>query len=389
MSISVTFPGDANLVSTFGGAPYYLLQALRRHDPAATGLALVPRNLRLRRYAWNLREQLFLRGSRGYQYSDLYLDDLWRGEPRDIADRVVVNLGPLYGVDYFHKSRSKKTFFIDQTLTQLHVGYLPKFLPTSARHRRDSIEKEKRQFAACDLVMCMCQCAANSVVSDYGIDPDKVVVILPGGNIDADAYARFEQQRLATVPLDALCSDRAPLKFVFIGMEPDRKGLFRFLDAIDRVPDVAKRLRLTVIGPSGDSIPKKYRGRPEIDWLGRIDKTKEIARFIDTVANHDVGILLSTAEATGLSLREFQMLGLAVLAPDVGGSPEMLVHGAADLVSRTDGPEQIAHIILDLLNNPDRVAKMKRAAWASRREMTWERTASNMLAVLRSRGLTY
>ena len=169
------------------------------------------------------------------------------------------------------------------------------------------------------------------------------------------------------------------MRFVFVGKEPRRKGLFRLLDALQRVPDYARRMRLTVIGPDHDQIPDSYRSLAGVDWRGRIDKRRDPGGFLKTVAAHDVGVLLSTAEATGLSLREFQMLGLALIAPNVGGSPEMIAKESADLVEPSAGPDEIAKVVDQLLNSPERVLAMKQTSWSQRHHMSWAESARQLL----------
>jgi glycosyltransferase involved in cell wall biosynthesis len=381
MSIFVTFPGNANDFRTFGGAPYDLQNALNEIGETAGGLDLSPSPAHpFKRYAWNLKEAMLLRGIGGYQYSDCYLNDIWRHEQARLHSGVLINLFPLFNTKLFDRHDLKKVFYVDQTLVQLYDNYdSTKYI--SSNHRAASISKEKRQYELADLVICMCQWAADSVVKDYTIPQERVAVVVPGGSIDHRSLPSFHDEKVGRREEGVREFNRSrPLRFVFVGQEPSRKGLFRFLDALKTMTNAQERVRVTVVGPKTEC-PVEYRDLLGVDWLGRI--SKDI--FVDVVGAHDVGILLSTGEATGRSLREFQMLGLGVLAPNVGGSPEMVAPGAGRLIEKDDGPEQIAMVIRDLLENPESVARMRGAAWSARHEMTWNASAKNMVAQLKQR----
>lgn len=391
MSIYVAFPGNesfpgrADDVRTFGGAPCFLLKGLNENGHKAIGLDLsAPRGHKLNRYRWNLKEALLGRGIGGYQYSHHYRNQVWRNELPQLHSGIIINLFQLFHAGLFDMPNIRKVFYIDQTLVQLFREY-PAAGHVSRIHRAAAIAEEGRQYQRADLVICMCQWAADSVVHDYDISEDRVAVVRPGGSIDntlAEAAGAVRTEN-SVKKFDAA----RPLRAVFVGMEPRRKGLFRFLDALKAMSADHERVRLTVIGPDMQNISPEYRAIPGVEWLGRIDKGKEFQRFVDVVRSHDIGILLSTAEATGLSLREFQMLGLGVLAPNVGGSPEMVAPGAGILIEKRQGPNEIAAIVRTLLDDPSVVARMKDAAWNARQDMTWDASAKNLLMQLVQRGI--
>jgi glycosyltransferase involved in cell wall biosynthesis len=73
--------------------------------------------------------------------------------------------------------------------------------------------------------------------------------------------------------------------------------------------------------------------------FGLIDKSVEIERFIEIVANVDIGCMLSRAEMAGVALLESLRMGVPVIATDVAGIPDILELGAGELIS----PESSAH----------------------------------------------
>lgn len=383
MSIYVTFPGNANDTWNFGGSTYDLWNAFRQLGQDASGLDLSHSSFHaVKRYGWNLKEVLLGRGMGGYQYSNLYLNDIWRKELKRLEQGVILNLFQLFHPSVFSRPGLKTVFYIDQTMAQLFSHYIES-KDVSGFHRKQALEKEGLQYQQADLILCMCQWAADSVSRDYGIPASKIGVAAPGGSIDPRTLS-FMREKIAArdEPDLAAFTPTRPLRFVYVGVNPWRKGLFRFLDALKCMPDALDRIELTVIGPDMEC-PMEYRDIPGLDWKGRIKREL----FVDMVSSHDVGILLSTAEATGRSLREFQMLGLGVLYPNVGGSPEMVTPGAGLRVEVGDGPAEIAAHIRFLLDRPEIVKQMRTAAWNARHEMTWLGTAETILSHMRAHGL--
>ncbi|MBV9064608.1 MAG: glycosyltransferase family 4 protein [Methylobacteriaceae bacterium] len=354
--------------------------AMQQYAPAAIGLNLaLPADHQRRRYLWNLKQVLQLRGAGGYQYSHKFSEHIWRQDPRIEDIDATINMFQHYGDEFFYKTSARRVFYIDQTLDQLFNFYVDN-ARISASQQRAAIEREARQYRDCEKIICKSEWAKASLTGTYGIAPEKIAILKPGGNIEPRAYREFEMRRLGEMQSDRPASDAgAPLRFVFVGKEPARKGLYRFIDALRFVERAAERVRLTVIGPEVATVPAKYKALEGIEWIGPIDKGRDTARFIDLVSANDIGILLSTIDAGGLSLREFQMLGLGVIAPKVGGSWEMAVEGAGLFVDPTDTPVMIGDLIERLLADRGLVSRLKQTAWDARNTLTLDHAASELL----------
>ena len=65
--------GDVNRVSTWGGIPYFFLQAGRRNGLFQEGIALHPERFRYPRLFWNALRPLTLDRPRGFMYSRAHL----------------------------------------------------------------------------------------------------------------------------------------------------------------------------------------------------------------------------------------------------------------------------------------------------------------------------
>jgi glycosyltransferase involved in cell wall biosynthesis len=211
------------------------------------------------------------------------------------------------------------------------------------------------------------------VIGDYGIDPAKVHVVVPGANLDPEIYAAWAAERGAPA-----IAERETLRLVFVGRDPQRKGLDRLIRALTIAQSRGADCTLSVIGATPDMVANDLRQAPSVKWLGLIDKRLEARRFLDTVSRHDVGCLLSRAEAGGIGLREYHALGLAVMGPRTGGAPDHMVSEGAIMVEPESDDASVADAIVRLWRNRNEVERLKAASWMRRDELTWKHAAEQL-----------
>ena len=374
--------GDANDPRTWSGIPYHLLRAGRGAGLFDAGLALETGGVGWagRRIGWNLARAPRLERPGGFQYSPAFLERLWRPARAALRGATVINCFPLYPPSLVADAGVAKWFYIDQTLTQLFDYYRVRST-IGARIAGDALARERLGYSAARGIIAHSEWAANSVIDDYGIARDKVHVVVPGANVDADRYRAWEARRQG----NRGGSDGAPaepLRMVFVGKHWRRKGLDRLLGAFRMARARGGRSRLRIIGFAAEDSPAHFRLMGGVEWLGTIDKAREPLRFLEAVSENDIGCLLSRAEAGGIALREFHALGLAVMAPDTGGSPEHALAGAALMIAPDEDESAIADKLLALEADRERLDAMKRHAWAHRREMLWEHAVGQIAAIL-------
>jgi len=364
--------GDSNSPITWSGIPYNLLRAARPRGIIDEGLPLSADGLawKRRRLAWNLRRVLSGDHHGGYQYSTDFLERLWSPMLTKIQNSVVVNCFQLYPPSAVEDRTIEKWFFIDQTLLQLFDYY--ELRPTVGRRiATEAIAREGEGYHAAAGVIAHSRWAAESVIRDYGISPDNVHVVVPGANIDAVEYARWEieaeERRRSTCE-----AEEKALKLVFVGKYWHRKGLDRLLQAIALGRRSGLRASLRVIGCERDSLPRHLRGVEGVEWLGFINKRKEAARFFRAVSECNVGCLLSRVEAGGIALREYHALALVVLGPDTGGAPEHMIPGASVAISPEATADDIAETLLALERRSSSFEELLSVAWEQRRTALWE-----------------
>jgi glycosyltransferase involved in cell wall biosynthesis len=102
----------------------------------------------------------------------------------------------------------------------------------------------------------------------------------------------------------------------------------------------------------------------------------------DLVAALDLGALSSDFEGSPLSVMEYMEAGKAVVATRVGGLPELVVEGETGLLVPPRDPTALAAAMAELLNDPDRRARMGEAGRRRRRDrFSIEATAAQIGAL--------
>lgn len=366
--------GDVNDIRTWSGTPYHLLQTARSAGVIDGGIALEPldRYRQLRRYAWNLAAVLRGCGRGGYQFSEACLSRLWQPQHTALSGTRVLNCFQLYPRTVLDDASIEKWFYIDQTMPYYFEGY-GLGADISDWTVRDILRREGEGYRQAAGIITHSHWAAHSVIADYSVAAEKVHVVVPGANLDPDAYREWSAQRTPPV-VDA----SKPLQLVFVGKTPLRKGLDRLIRAVQHARRNGAQCQLRVIGCTPESLPVELRAVEGVEWLGFIHKQQHARAYLDAVASCDVGCLLSYAEAGGMCLREFHALGLAVIAPAVGGSPDHALTDAAHLVTPQASDEEIATLLLRLSQNRAEVQALRNHSWARRQEVLWTHSVAQL-----------
>lgn len=357
--------GNANDPGTYSGIPFHFLQAGRRAGLVDTGLDLAVDRpvIKARRVIWNLIRLGSGRGKGGFQYSDTFLEAMWRGYRRPATGSIVLNCFQLYPSSLVAEPSIDKWFFIDQTLKQLFDYYEESKL-VGAKIAAEAMAREAVGYGSATGIIVYSRWAKESVVNDYGIPADKVRVVLLGPSLDPDKLARHTVRPAVPAP-------GGPLKLIFVGKEWRRKGLDRLLRAMVIARRMGSDIRLQVIGCARSTLPEPLGAIEGIDWLGFIDKRKEEDRFISLLSEAHVGCSLSLYEAGGINLREYHALGLPVIGPDTGGAPEHMIPEASIAIGPDASDDEVAEVLFELWRDRDGLAAMNEAAWQGRASVSW------------------
>lgn len=371
--------GAAEDVATQSGRPHFILEAARLRPGEQwddLGLAVRSAAWQRRRYLWNLGSLISGRGVGGFQYTDEFLERLWAPVRERLSGATVLNWTQLYPSSVVRDTSIARAHYIDQTLTQLFDGYGIRG-SIGSRVVEEALEREATGYAGARALIATSEWGRRALAEIPGVIEERTHVVLPGASLPLNPYAAWASRH------EIRRSDAsAPLRLAFVGNHPLRKGLDRLLRAVILARQAGARIAVSVVGAGAEHLPRELRVIEGVVWHGRIDKTAEADRFVRTVADADLGCLLSRAEAAGIGLREYQALGLGVIAPNVGGSPEQVLHGAGELIDPSATDEEIASTLLSLAEDRARVDAMRAEAWRRREEMLWPAAVARIAAIL-------
>jgi len=375
----LTCVGDANDPATWSGTPFHFLDAARKSGLIDEGLGLYVSSpaWKLKRLLWNAATLMRGRRLGGFQYSNYFLERIYAPFQNKLEGSRIMNFFQLYPPSIVRNAGIEKWFYLDMTLRQLVRCY---GRVSDVRTANEAFLREEEGYRNATGVIAHSHWAARSVVEEYGVSANVVHVAVPGANFDTDTYREWDGCA-RTSPRN---SDTEPLRLVFVGKYSRRKGLDRLLSAVHITRAQGASIVLRIIGLEEKDSPTEWRNEPGVEWFGFLDKRTEPRRFIQAVAENDLGCLLSRAEAGGMVLREFHALGLPVIGPAVGGSPEHMFSDASVQVGPETSDEAIAEILLNLYNDRSVLARMREHAWNRRHEALWEATVSRVLEFMPS-----
>jgi glycosyltransferase involved in cell wall biosynthesis len=168
----------------------------------------------------------------------------------------------------------------------------------------------------------------------------------------------------------------APL-VLYAGKLSIGKGTPVLLEALDRIAAAVPGVRFALAGKGDLVIP----ARPDLRALGVLPQAELFALYRAA----DVVVVPSVwPEPLSRVLLEVMRIGRPVVATAVGGTPEAVEHGVTGLLVPRQDPEALAKAVIELLLDPERRARMGRAAAErARTAFDEERLVTALLEVYR------
>ena len=239
---------------------------------------------------------------------------------------------------------------------------------------------EEQVVAEADRLIANTEEEARQLITHYGADPRRTLVVPPG--VDLDRFAPGD--RAAARRALGIAADAVVLSFV--GRLQPLKAPDLLLSAAAHLlaedPALRNRLEVHVIGaPSGPAV----QGPRELERLAAALGIADRVRFHppqppELLAEHyraaDVAVVPSHNESFGLVALEAQACGTPVVAAAVGGLPTAVRDGTSGvLVSRRSAGDYAAAIRSVLGRRPLLSAGARRHA----AQFSWDRSADSLV----------
>lgn len=195
----------------------------------------------------------------------------------------------------------------------------------------------RRLFRTAALNQAWSRWARDSVIEDYGIAPERVVVNPPG--IDLATWGAEGR---------SVRSADSPGRVLFVGADFDRKGGRDLLEWHRSRPDGSVRLDI-VTRADVESSPSVFVHR------GLTANSPELrALYRDA----DVFVLPSLGECFGIATIEAMASGLPVVVTDVGGTADIVDHGDNGFIVPARSPRELGGALDSILADPLRAHQM-------------------------------
>jgi glycosyltransferase involved in cell wall biosynthesis len=254
-----------------------------------------------------------------------------------------------------------------------HGGYDHKIAGQSFLDRQKYL-MNRRAFQAASVLVPWSEWARQSLIDDYGANPDLIHVLAPGANPD---FFELGRRRLEAGASD---DPARPVRLLFVGGDWARKGGPQLLGALAGLPAGSWTLDVVTRAP----VPPT----PGVTvHHGVTSNSPELLRLF---AEADLFVLPSLGECLAVVLMEATAAGLPVITTDVGALAEAVTPGQTGLVVPPDDVLALHRALAALLNDPARRRAMGRAGHALARERfdaaANNRTLLNLVADLVRRG---
>ncbi len=173
------------------------------------------------------------------------------------------------------------------------------------------------------------------------------------------------------------------LRLLFVGQAVERKGLPILLRAFEALREhVPAELR--IIGAREEEVAPLVTDRRGITVLGKVDdaeKRVELAAA-DVLCAPSLG-----GESFGMVLTEAFATGTPVVASDIAGYRDVLSHGEQGVLVPRGDATALAEALHDLAHEPERRARMARAAGAAAERYAWPHVAEEVMTAYEDAGV--
>jgi glycosyltransferase involved in cell wall biosynthesis len=218
------------------------------------------------------------------------------------------------------------------------------------------VELERSVYLNATLNFTRNRLAARSIVEDYSCPPDKVVCVFAGSNVGTDFEVNVRKY--------------SSKRILFVGTEWERKGGPELVEAFKRVLEAHPTARLTIIGCSPEV------DVPNCEVVGRVP----LERLNDWYEGASVFCLPSKLEPYAIVFLEAAAHGLPVVATEMEGAADFVLHGETGYLVKLGDIESLAGVLSRMIADPEKCRTMgENGRRLVRQNFSWDKVGARLV----------
>lgn len=319
------------------------------------------------------------------EYDDILIDDIhyysFKDNDKNRLEKIILNnnfdLIHIWGTEYEHSllacQIAKNNNFLDRVVISIQglVSYISKYHYNSYIPQEDfnkktivesltnkSNESRKKQMYERGLKEIECLKLAKHCIGRTDWDEACVKLINP----DINYYYCHEILRSGFYKYEWHYDKCDKYTIFFSQTNNPIKGFHLMLEGLKIVKEFYPNVKLKALGGTKNNLDKfkggayrkyildlinKYDLNNNIEFLGSLNEEEMIKEYLSC----NIFVSASTIENSSNSISEAMLLGVPVIASDVGGIKSMLIHNKEGILYQADAPYMLASNIMKLFKD--------------------------------------
>ncbi|TLX93968.1 MAG: glycosyltransferase family 4 protein [Thaumarchaeota archaeon] len=155
-------------------------------------------------------------------------------------------------------------------------------------------------------------------------------------------------------------------QIIFAGRLSKEKGIFDLLEMSKKLPD---NLHLLILGsgPEEEKVREVTKTQTNIHVMGYLPKE----RTISLIRGSDILIQPSLVEGLSSTILEAMACNVPIVATNVGGNKELLIHNKSGILLETNSPTKLFEETIELINSKEKAAVLHKEAFAQVQKYDW------------------
>ncbi len=210
-----------------------------------------------------------------------------------------------------------------------------------------------------DRFIMVCNTVGRRVHESEGVPEHKAVTIYNG--VDVERFSNISPGEIESLRTKLGVAENDFVVGIAAIFRPE-KAYHVFFEGIEKVLPTIKNLKVLVLGfgPTKEYFESYCNKGPLKNVVRFLGFVEEVERFLPLM---DVFCLVPNKnEGFSNAILEAMAAGRPVIASDVGGNAEAVVHNEIGIIIPPDDPASLSRAILELYNNPERRLEMGQRA---------------------------